>query len=41
MHLLHMDTNARGIDGREMPLITVISETLRYIANKALEKLKE
>ena len=41
MHLLHMHTNATAIDGREMPLTSVISETLRYIAEKAMAKLKE
>ena len=39
MHLLHMDQNARAVDGRELPLMRVISESLRYIAEKALEKL--
>lgn len=41
MHLLHMDENAVSVDGREMPLMKVISESLRYIADKALNKLKE
>ena len=41
MHLLHMDTNARSIDHRELPLMLVISETLKFIASKALNKLKE
>ena len=41
MHLLHMHTNAVSTDGREMPLLTVISETLKYIADKAIEKLTE
>lgn len=41
MHLLHMHTNAIALDGREMPLTTVISETLRYISEKAMAKLKE
>ena len=41
MHLLHMDANARSVDGRELPLMKVISESLRYIAEKALEKLQE
>ena len=36
-----MHSNARSIDGREMPLMQVISQTLRYIADKALQKLKE
>jgi len=39
MHLLHMDQNARSVDGRELPLMKVISESLRYIAEKGLEKL--
>jgi len=29
MHLLHLHENARAIDGREMSLMKVISETLR------------
>ena len=41
MHLLHMDENARSIDGRELPLMLVISESLKFIANKAIEKLTE
>ncbi len=36
-----MHTNAVSTDGREMPLLTVISETLKYIADKAIEKLTE
>jgi hypothetical protein len=34
-----MDSHARSIDGRELPLMKVISESLRYISEKALEKL--
>jgi len=41
MHLLHLDHNARSVDGRELPLMKVISESLKYIAEKALEKLSE
>jgi hypothetical protein len=41
MHLLHMHINAVAIDEREMPLMRVISETLRYISEKALNKLSE
>jgi hypothetical protein len=41
MHLLHMHDNAISIDGREMPLMKVISESLKYIADKAIEKLTE
>ena len=36
-----MDANAKSVDGRELPLMRVISESLRYIADKALEKLQE
>lgn len=36
MHLLHMDENAISLDGRQMPLMTVISESLKFIADKAL-----
>ena len=41
LHLLHMDANAQSLDGRELPLMKVISESLKYIAQKALEKLTE
>jgi len=41
MHLLHMDPCAKSIDQRELPLMKVISESLRYIAEKAIEKLTE
>ena len=36
-----MDENAISVDGREMPLMQVISESLRFISNKAIEKLQE
>lgn len=36
-----MDVNAKAIDGREMPLMPIIAETLKFIAEKAIEKLKE
>ncbi|CAG9324336.1 unnamed protein product [Blepharisma stoltei] len=41
MHLLHLHSNAVSVDGREMPLMTVISETLRFISDKAIQKLSE
>lgn len=41
LHLLHMDANAISLDGRELPLMKVISESLKYLANKAMEKLTE
>jgi hypothetical protein len=41
MHLLHLDHTAKSIDQRELPLMKVISESLRYIAEKAIEKLQE
>ena len=41
MHLLHLDSNAVSVDGREMPLMTIIAETLRFISEKALHKLSE
>ena len=41
MHLFHMHANAKSVDGREMPLMKVISQTLQYIAEKAMAKLKE
>lgn len=39
MHLLHMDPYAKSVDSRELPLMLVISQSLRYIAEKAIEKL--
>ena len=36
-----MDPNARAVDGRELPLMQVTSESLKYIAEKGLEKLSE
>ena len=36
-----MDDKAVSIDGRELSLMKVISESLRYIAEKATEKLAE
>ena len=41
MHLLHMDASAVAVDGRDMPLMRVISESLKFIADKALAKLAE
>ena len=41
MALFHNEQLVKRIDGREMPLMKVISETLRFIADKALNKLKE
>jgi molecular chaperone DnaK (HSP70) len=41
MALFHMQTYVKSIDGKEMPLMTVISESLRFIANRALAKLEE
>ena len=36
---MQMNPYAKSIDGREMPLNIVLKETLKYIANKALQKL--
>ena len=36
-----MDPNAVSLDGRELPLMKVISESLKYIAQKATDKLAE
>jgi molecular chaperone DnaK (HSP70) len=36
-----MDANAISMDGRELSLMTVISHSLRFIAEKAIEKLTE
>lgn len=41
MALFHMQTNVKSIDGKEMPLMTVIAESLRFISNRALAKLEE
>lgn len=41
MHLLHMDSHAKSVDDRKLPLMKVIAESLRYISEKALEKLSE
>jgi hypothetical protein len=40
MHLLHMHSMARSMDGREMPLMPVIKHTLRFISQQALTRLK-
>lgn len=36
-----MQQNAKSVDGREMSLMKVIAQTLRYISQRALDKLKE
>jgi len=36
-----MDKMAKSIDNRELELMTVISESLRFISDKAIEKLTE
>jgi hypothetical protein len=36
-----MDKNAIALDGRELDLMTVISQSLKFISEKALEKLTE
>lgn len=36
-----MHENAISVDGREMSLMIVISESLRFIAEKAMKKLEE
>lgn len=41
MHLLHLDSHAKSADGRQLSLMKVISESLRYISEKAIEKLTE
>ena len=41
LHLLRMDKNAVSVDGRELSLMTVISQSLKFIADKAIEKLTE
>ena len=39
--LYHMQSEANSMDGRSMPLMTVISETLKFISKCALNKLSE
>ena len=41
MALFHMQSEVNSIDGRTMPLMKVISESLRFIAESALKKLSE
>jgi len=41
MHLLKLHENAVSVDNREMNLLVVISESLRFIADKAMKKLEE
>ena len=41
MALYHMQSEVNSIDGRSMPLMKVISETLKYISNCAIKKLSE
>lgn len=41
MALFHMQQNAKSMDNREMPLMTVISESLKFISTKAILKLEE
>jgi len=41
MHLLKMDKCAKSVDNRELDLMLVISESLRFISDKALNKLTE
>ena len=41
MALFHMQTNAKSVDGREMPLMTVISESIKFIAGQAIKKLED
>jgi hypothetical protein len=36
-----MDKYAKSIDGRELDLMLVISKSLRFISDKAIEKLTE
>ena len=40
MALFHNEINVKSADGREMPLMKVIAESLRFISNKAIDKLK-
>jgi hypothetical protein len=41
LHLLKLDESATAMDGRTLPLMKVIAESLRFISEKAVEKLTE
>ncbi|MCQ2819052.1 MAG: hypothetical protein MJ252_17455, partial [archaeon] len=41
MALFRNEENVKCVDGRTMPLMKVISESLKFISEKAMEKLKE
>ena len=41
MALFHNEIYVKSADGREMPLMKVIAESLRFISNKAIDKLKD
>jgi len=41
MHLLNMHENAQAVDKSEMPLMPLVAESLRFISQRALEKLQE
>jgi len=36
-----MNTSAKSVDGRELPLMKIIKHTLKFIGDQALQKLKE
>ena len=41
MALFRGEENVQAMDGRKMPLMKVISQTLKYISTRAIEKLKD
>jgi molecular chaperone DnaK (HSP70) len=41
MSLFRNEKTATSVDGRTLPLRTLISETLKYISSRAIERLKE
>ena len=36
-----MNSDAKSVDGRTLPLLEVIKYTLKYISSQALQKLQE
>ena len=36
-----MNSDAKSVDGRTLPLMEVIRHTLKYISNQAIQKLQE
>lgn len=41
MELLHLIKNVKSSDGRRIPLMFILSETIRFLAKKAMSKLRQ